>query len=411
MFSFKLRKKRLFHVLRCNVAAILFGILTFPSISHASLFSIRVPVTSFVSEDGEAPDDGNPGSPGDLTVRFYLEPTLTRRLPKGDSRIGLFLKIESDVIAGMGRGKLKDCTSGFCSATFPYDRKLEFYQDYLDEPANWYLMVLQSPNLEERLNEALSEEDKSGPPDLSFECGLQGLTLEENSSTSFNSQKSTNKWSFGRKCSARYNTPLIALAYEQYGVNLSTLSFFEETFDTRYAESSYLLKVRYRISPSVTFWGGGVYRTSSFVTPNDDFEIISSENAVALMSADVSVDWNTELLSISEGFWGLYLDRSVFSTDFSVWGSVADTGDFIRGTSGSYSEIRIGGTTGLISKSKSFWLNNITLHLSFVLDFYDLNFSGTADGPSFSLEDNTQASGRRVFWGFSVGRKFEFGDD
>ncbi len=349
------------------------------------------------------------GRSSKIRARFMIEGPLSAQVPKEDQRIGLFLKLDDNITASMARGKLESCVSSFCSAVFESNSKIEFHSDKLKNAKLWHVMIVPSPVLADRLVPGENQNNKTKTPkSISLGCGIQGISLSENSTTIFNEAKSSQKLSYGRICTGEYQHGRWIFNYSTYNVALSTQGFFTNSFSTSYKEQWF------RVSYKLDLWGPWTVDVSpafsliNFTTTNDDFAIISTNHKLASLGAQLNYQWNKRLFG-RPGSWFQLLAGQTFATiDWALWGQSKDPGEFKRGESAAADQIKFNFGHQFLTGSKSIWVKDFVIGLGASLSLYESRFTGSAEGPSFGLDDGTVASGKRFFINFSLGRRVYF---
>jgi hypothetical protein len=347
-------------------------------------------------------------------VKFSLPSGLASKdIPKGENRIGLFLKRERQAVASVQRGTLEKCDTGYCSAIFQGNESFQFYADDMKRPGSWFVQILQNPVLEERMIEVDRKEDK-GIFDFSsiiaeFNYGRQSIVLDETSSTPFNKSKVSRKTSWGNLLRVQATLDSWELLFSLYGATLDTTGFFSDAFISKVNHTEYSLHYTYMPWEYLLVGVGGGSDSFRFDTNNDDESILASKYDAYYASLETryKLPWN--LLRLWDGAFVVDAGDGLLSAKKSLMGSAEDVGVYLRGVEGTHSFLRFDFEHVIPMRSTSPWFDRLRLGLGFQYQRNSGVMSGEAKGPSNlngTLPTGTVSSGKQVSYKIILGREF-----
>lgn len=403
--------------------SLLIQALAAPCVWSQGLLDLRIPLTSLELVDEVA---GRPlelkegddrilevGARQKIRVRFKLSDlnrqALSKELPRGENRLGLFLSRERQAIASVQRGTLEACDSGFCSAIFQGNASFQFYADRLSKPQEWFVQILQNPVLEERLLEV--EKNESGwfsvdwiQASLSF--GRKAVTLSEKSSTPFNDSKISRRTSFGNEWTLFSNVDRWEIYARFYGATLDTKGFFLDDFVSKVSEQQYSLAYGYPLKDWFLLGATFGKHSATFSTTNDDASILNTDYGAFYYGPYVRYLLLYDLWSLKSGEFVLDWGEGMLGYYRSFKGSSKDTGDWKRGESSSWQFSRIRFQHTFKTRASSIWFDKIILGVESEYDLLSEKFSGAPSGPSTGLPSGSESTGSQFFWKISIGREF-----
>lgn len=404
-------------------ASIILQALAAPRAWSESLLGLRIPVTSLERVDEVA---GRPlelkegddrilevGARQKIRVRFKFSDlsrqVLSKELPRGENRLGLFLLRERQTIASVQRGTLEACDSGFCSALFEGNALFQFYADRFSKPQEWFVQILQNPVLEERLLEI----EKNGAAwfradwiQVSLSYGLKAVTLSEKSSTPFNDSKVSRKASFGSEWTLFSNIDRWEIYARFFGATLDTKGFFLDDFISKVSERQYSLSYGYPLHDWVLLGATLGKHSAVFSTTNDDASILNTEYRAFHYGPYLRYLVPYDLWSLKSGDFVLDSGEGMLGYYRSFKGSSKDTGDWKRGESSYWQFSRIRFQHAFKTRASRVWLDKIILGLEGEYDLLSEKFRGAPSGPSIGLPAGSESKGSQFFWKIYMGREF-----
>lgn len=401
----------------------LFSALFFSFSLCAEQAYLRVPLTSLevVSDRVDVPSEEDEALKDDVVLElgprsriranFRLsaeERKMAGELPKTPGRVGLFLRRPRNVTASVQRGTLEKCDSGFCSAIFNSNRQVVFYEEFIKNPGDWYVQILQNPALEERLLEIQEGESPPWSWYLGGDIGRNSIVLEESSSTPYNAFKQSRRTSWGGVWAANLKVQSWELLARNYTVTLDTEGFFADDFLSSVEIREYQLRWRRPIDAH-SRWGLSLGMLSKrFITSNDDEAILNTKYNTLPLGAFYEFVLPWDIVTWSEGSAVLEVGQGEAGVDMGFLGSAEDTDLWKRGQSASWRFFRIYADYRVKTRAESLWYDGWYTGLRASFMFLGDTFEGEAEGPSTGLPVGTTTSGTEFQWGWYFGRGFSW---
>lgn len=344
-----------------------------------------------------------------LRARFRVEDRQTaRKMPPELGRVGLFLRRGPEAIASVQRGTLESCDSGFCSAVFAINASLSFFEQERSNKDTWFIQLLQNPVLEERLLEVESGKESFSWGTLSFgvSWGPHGTSISEESTSYFNSAKTSQRLSWGRfwNIGAEFNA--WDLRYMSSDIALGTQGFFEDRFQSRIVESRYSLGYGVLLNKSLFLGAGAEYLQRTFSSADDEEGILPSEYRSVALLVYGKYEIPKVLLATRSGRFAL--DAGVSRVDLlqGLWGSARDTGSFKRGDSGSFRVTSFRFQHEFETRATRWWFNRYLVGVGFEYEINKGAFSGDPEGDYPSMPIGTSYTAKGLSWKLHIGRSF-----
>lgn len=400
-------------------------ILASPTLSWAQTLESRFSVTSIetlrssakatdpTNDSAAASSVKNPINIGDretVQVRFQVGTDVDpKMLPREGQRLGLFLRRDRDAIASIQRGTLLECKGRFCLAAFAGNVEMQFFAEEVRNPDKWFVQVLQNPILEERLIE--SEEKNKGLFDfdsirLGVEYGRQGITLDEKSSTLFNSAKSSKRMSYG----AEYRATLILdnweFLYANYSAVLDTTGFFSDLFVTKARDRDISLSYVLTLWKYLQVGASASLLSFDFTTTADDEVLLSTQYSAWSGGGLVRYILPFEMFRLGSGNYVFDVGQGTIAYKSAVFSSATDVSSFKRGDKGDWTHWRLDYQHSFILRSGRAWLNGTQLGLGMQYQNNKNLFTGEPSGPGTAFLDGTSATGSQFSWKFFIAREF-----
>jgi|GEM_PF-2869140 len=408
-------------MVRCaSLSALL---LLLPANSWAAPMSARVPVTGMrviaegaakeVSEEGKTPLVL--GQRQNIVVRFKLpDGVVGKEVPKQENRIGLFLIREREAIASVQRGTLQKCETGFCSAVFQSNESFQFFAEEMKNPNRWFVQLLQNPVLEERLIEVDGSDEDSGIFGISsafaeLNYGRQTIVLEEKTTTPFNRAKVSRRTSWGDLFRIQASLDRWEVQFSMFAARLATENFFEDAKVSEVIEQE--MGGAYTFLPwdALLLGLGAGKENFTFSTTNDDEGILTTSYNAWYVSGLTRYRLPWDIFTLGGGAFAMSFGDGLLSLKKGLGGSAQDTGEYRRGTQGSWKFLRFDYEHVFSFRAKSAWFDKLKLGFGYQMQNNSDIFTGAASGPmgpSGLLPSGTTSSGKQSSFKFFIGREF-----